>query len=64
VALINSAQGYLCSGDPRAHFGLGAAGRAQGVRVLWPDGTAEEFGTLEADRAVVLRKGEGRSARP
>jgi hypothetical protein len=63
VALINPAGSYLCSSDPRAHFGLGAAGRVDELTVIWPDGTAEEFPGGDADRQVVLRKGEGTRVR-
>jgi hypothetical protein len=52
---------YLCSSDPRAHFGLGPASSVERIEVAWPDGTTETFPGGAADRAVVLRKGEGKS---
>jgi hypothetical protein len=58
--LANPAYSYLCSNDPRVHFGLGAVPRVDALRVLWPDGTEEEFAGGPADREVVLRKGGGR----
>ncbi len=61
VSLINPGQSYLCSNDPRAHFGLGAADRVDSVRVLWPDGTEETFAGGPADRTLTLRKGESHS---
>jgi hypothetical protein len=63
VALINPGQSYLCSNDPRAHFGLGGADRVDVITVLWPDGTEEEFPGCEADRPIELRKGTGHKAR-
>jgi hypothetical protein len=57
---INPAGSYLCSSDPRAHFGLGAADKVDAVRVLWPDGTAEVFTPEGIDRVVVVRKGAGK----
>ena len=53
---------YLCSGDSRAHFGLGAAERVDALDVAWPDGTHEAFPAAAgpADRIVEVRKGEGR----
>ncbi|HEX5270970.1 MAG TPA: CRTAC1 family protein [Gemmataceae bacterium] len=54
------AGGYLCSGDPRALFGLGAAAEVEPVSVRWPDGSAEEYPGGQADRALVVRKGEGK----
>ena len=34
---------YLCSNDPRVHFGLGKADRIDSIQVKWPDGTGESF---------------------
>jgi hypothetical protein len=56
---VNPAQSYLCSHDPCAHFGLGAAARVDGIEVVWPDGACEHFGAQDADRVVELRKGTG-----
>jgi hypothetical protein len=61
LRLINPGYSYLCSNDPRAHFGLGKAEKVDAIRVVWPDGKAEEFPGQTADRTIVLRKGEGRS---
>jgi hypothetical protein len=60
LRLVNPGSSYLCSNDPRVHFGLGKAERVDGIRVLWPDGAAEEFPSQAADRAIVLQKGKGR----
>jgi hypothetical protein len=59
LGLINPGSSYLCSNDPRAHFGLGPATHVDALRVLWPDGTEEAFAGGAADRVVILRKGEG-----
>ncbi len=55
----NPASSYLCSNDPRAHFGLGDSDQIDGIHVLWPDGAAEDFPGGKADRWVRLRKGQG-----
>jgi hypothetical protein len=60
VSWINPGQSYLCSNDPRAHFGLGPAEKLDSLQVLWPDGLEEDFGPQLVDRMVALRKGEGR----
>jgi hypothetical protein len=60
VRLINPGYSYLCSNDPRAHFGLGKASRVDEIEVLWPDGSAEVFSGRAADQIVELRKGEGK----
>ncbi len=51
---------YLCSGDPRALFGLGPASAVDGIEVIWPDGTREAFDGGPADRVMELHKGRGR----
>jgi enediyne biosynthesis protein E4 len=61
LRLITAAGSYLCSGDMRAHFGLGPAERFEGIEVAWPDGTKETFGGGPADRAIQLEKGKGRT---
>ena len=62
VRWINPGYSYLCSNDPRAHFGLGSVAQVDAIDVLWPDGSKETFPGGPADRRpeVVLRKGEGR----
>lgn len=56
---INPGYGYLCSNDPRAHFGLGDAGSFESITVLWPDGETERFPGGAANRQVTLRQGTG-----
>lgn len=60
---INPGSSYLCSNDPRAHFGLGRADHADAIDVLWPDGTTESFPGCPADQRpeIVLCKGAGRT---
>jgi enediyne biosynthesis protein E4 len=56
---INPAGSYLCSNDPRAHFGLGSVTQVDAVDVTWPDGTHERFAPTAVDRVLLLRKGDG-----
>jgi enediyne biosynthesis protein E4 len=51
---------YLSAGDSRVHFGLGANPEIEAVVVRWPDGLAERFEGVRADRIAVLRRGTGR----
>jgi hypothetical protein len=51
---------FLCSNDPRVHVGLGLAAKCDAVEVLWPDGLREAFPGGPTDRALVLRRGEGK----
>jgi hypothetical protein len=56
---ITPSQSYLCSNDPRAHFGLGAATRIESIQVVWPDGAEEQFPGTAADQILTLAKGSG-----
>jgi hypothetical protein len=56
---VNPGYSYLCSNDPRAHFGLGSVDRVDRIEVVWPDGTEETFPGQKADRFLVLEKGRG-----
>jgi hypothetical protein len=60
VAWLQSAEGYLCAGEPRAHFGLGGVARVDAIEVLWPDGSRETFPGCDTNRRHELRKGSGR----
>jgi hypothetical protein len=60
VRCINPGYSFLCSNDPRAHFGLGQADHIDQIQVLWPDGSEESFDGRDVDQLVVLRRGEGK----
>src|SRR5262249_36327264 len=60
VRTVQASGGYLCSNDPRAHFGLGSAGRVDALEVVWPDGSRERFPGGAAGRHVTLVRGGGR----
>jgi hypothetical protein len=56
---------YASANDPRVVVGLGESlpiDRIQRVRVVWPDGSAEEFGGLAIDRYSTVKQGTGRKA--
>lgn len=61
---VNPSQSYLCSNDPRAHFGLGSTSRVEDIRVVWLDGSEEQFAGVAADQIITLRKGSGQRAAP
>ena len=50
--------------DPRAHFGLGEAAKADLVRVQWPSGKVDEFRDVPANRHYLLDEAEGLSPEP
>ncbi|MBY0231172.1 MAG: CRTAC1 family protein, partial [Gemmataceae bacterium] len=60
---IQTNGGYLTSNDPRAHFGLGDAKKADSVEVRWPDGKRERFAGREANGELVLVQGKGEAVR-
>ncbi len=56
---------FAVSNDPRILFGLGgeAGAEVEGVRVVWADGTEEDFPVTETGRYHTLRRGEGTAGR-
>ena len=46
-----SASSYLSSHDPRLHFGLGDATRAD-LEIQWPDGTIQFLADVAADQIL------------
>jgi hypothetical protein len=66
LALFHPSESYLCSSEPRAHFGLGSTERVDAIEITWPDGNREAFRGAAgqgfvADQRLELRKGEGTS---
>jgi hypothetical protein len=64
VSWLHPAESYLCSSEPRAHFGLGAVDRVKAIEVTWPDGQCEAFSGGGVDRPVKVCKGSGRPVLP
>ncbi len=56
---ISPGYSFLCSNDPRAHFGLRDATTYDSIEVVWPDGATEEFPGGDADRVIELKRGTG-----
>jgi enediyne biosynthesis protein E4 len=48
---------YQSASDPRLHFGLGTADRADAVEVTWLSGHVDRFGPLAADAGYLVREG-------
>ncbi len=51
---------YLCSTDPRIHFGLGSHEQFDRIDVHWPGGDTETFAGAKADQFLTLIKGHGK----
>ncbi|HZW33909.1 MAG TPA: CRTAC1 family protein, partial [Isosphaeraceae bacterium] len=49
---------YQSAHDPRLHFGLGDAPRADQVEVRWPSGRIDRWSDLRGDTGHVLREGD------
>jgi hypothetical protein len=49
---------YQSAGDPRLHFGLGAATRIDRLEVRWPSGRVDRHEGLAVDRRYRLREGD------
>lgn len=56
VAQRSGGGSFQSSGDPRAHFGLGAATRAETVEIQWPSGRADRFQNLDSG-SYLIREG-------
>jgi hypothetical protein len=49
--------GYLSSSDPRPHFGLGSAERADSVEIRWPNGEVQEFEAVPGNQILEVVQG-------
>ncbi len=49
---------FLCSNDPRLHFGLGTAETAD-LEVWWPSGRRDRFEGVAAGQLITIREGDG-----
>jgi hypothetical protein len=56
-AIVSQAS-YYSHDDLRAHFGLGAAARADRIEVRWPSGAVDVLKDVEGRRVVTVREGK------
>ncbi len=56
---INPGYSFMCSNDPRAHFGLGSMKSIDKILVVWPDGRTESFPPVPINQQHTLKKGMG-----
>jgi hypothetical protein len=54
VQPVIGVNGYLVSIDPRAHFGLGNAAKADSVEVIWPNGKRQELNDVAANQILEI----------
>lgn len=55
---VVSQSSFYSADDPRLHFGLGAADKAD-LDIRWPNGGSERIANVPADRLVTIREGSG-----
>ena len=60
---MKAGSSYLSQNDLRAHFGLGAAGRADRIEVVWPSGRMEAVANVPANQIITIEEGKGIVAR-
>ena len=58
---VLSGGSYGSTSDPRPHFGLGEAAKADDIEVHWPGGKVEHFTVPGIDRIVTLTEGDGKA---
>ncbi len=58
VREVRAGSGYLSSGDPRVHFGLGDQKTVQKLTVRWPSGRTQTFTDVAADQVLVVEEAE------
>jgi hypothetical protein len=51
---IRSTSGYLSQSDPRAHFGLGGATKADRVEIRWPGGQTQVMEDVAANQVLTI----------
>ncbi|NNM26446.1 MAG: CRTAC1 family protein [Phycisphaerales bacterium] len=66
---VRPQQSYLCSGDPRVHFGLGDAVSPISLEIRWPDGRFSQHEDLTSNTHVTVIQDDaggasGREATP
>ena len=58
VQPVIAVNGYLASSDPRLHFGLGKAEKAESVEIVWPDGKKQVVTDVKANQILKVKQGE------
>ena len=60
VQPVMAVNGYLTSSDPRPHFGLGKATKAELVEIIWPDGRKQVLANVAANQILQVKSGEAK----
>jgi hypothetical protein len=62
-AEVRASSSYLSASDPRLHFGLGPAARADRIVIRWPSGTVDTIRNESAGQELTVEEGKGVVAR-
>lgn len=57
--IVKTGSSYASQSELPLTFGLGSAGRADAVRITWPNGRVEALGPIEANRSITVIEGAG-----
>jgi len=60
VQPVVGVNGYLTSSDPRPHFGLGKAAKAESVEIVWPDGRKQVLENVAANQMLEVKSGSAK----
>ncbi len=60
---VRANSSYLSASDPRLHFGLGSATRADVITVRWPSGIVDKIQNEPAGQEITVEEGKGCVAR-
>ena len=55
---VYAAEGFMCGGSRRLHFGLGKASKAERIEVRWPGGGTQTFADVAADARYRIVQGQ------
>ena len=61
IKTVRAGDAFLSQSSKWLHFGLGERGSVQSVRVLWPDGSKEEFGPIASNRRYQIVQASGQA---
>jgi hypothetical protein len=53
---VSTSNSYCSSSDPRPHFGLGSATRADEIEIHWPSGTTQRLANVPADQILTVNE--------
>ena len=56
---VKAGSSYLAQNDPRTHFGMGKAPRAERLEILWPSGVVDVVLDINANQIITVQEGAG-----